>query len=194
MRALPVKRPSLAAGAAALLALASRTSAAGRAQSISLHDAIALAEQHNPDFKSTGYDVMAAEGAMVQASLLPNPSFEIGALARAVKPVQGPVPTQFGVNFTVPISGRVGVAKDSAEAALDAAKQTREQARRQLTFDVQTAFVALQLQQLLESFAEQDQKGFHQELDLNELRYKDGKISFGVKGNLNRHTVTVTPL
>jgi outer membrane protein, heavy metal efflux system len=148
-------------------------------RSISLADAIALSAQHNPDFRSTGYDVRAAQGAVVQASVLPNPSILLAANGRGTSPLVGPTPNQFGVNFTVPIGGKISAATQAAEAALDAAKSTREAARRTLLLNVQTAFVAVQLDQLLLSFARDDQAGFHKELDINELRYKDGKISFG---------------
>ena len=148
-------------------------------RSIGLSDAIQLAVLHNPDFRSTGYDVTAAEGAVVQASVLPNPSINIGSLGRQLKPFDGPVPGQFGINWTIPIGGKISAATSAAEALVDAAKGSREAAHRQLIFNVQTAFVTLQLQELLISFAKQDQIGFHKELDLNELRYKDGKIAFG---------------
>ncbi len=148
-------------------------------RSVNLADAIALAVQHNPDFRSTGYDVAAAQGAVVQASVLPNPSIEFGSFGRRLKPMDGPWPTQFGLGFTVPIGGKISAATDAAQATLDAAKATQEAARRQLLLNVQTAFVAVQLNQLLLSFALQDQTGFHKELDLNEIRYADGKIAFG---------------
>ena len=148
-------------------------------QKVTINEAIDLAVLHNPDFRSTGYDVTAAQGAVVQASVLPNPSIEVSSYGRPVKPLNGPVPTQFGLGFTVPIGGKISAATASAEAALDAAKATREAAHRQLIINVQTAFFTLQLNQLLLSFAQQDQTGFHKELDLNELRYKDGKIAFG---------------
>gem|GEM_PF-2541810 len=148
-------------------------------RSIGLPQAMELAVLHNPDFRSTGYDVTAAQGAVVQASVLPNPSINVGSLGRQLKPFNGPVPVQFGLGFTIPIGGKISAATAAAEGLLEAAKANREAAHRQLIFNVQTAFVTLQLQQLLSSFAKQDQIGFHEELDLNELRYKDGKIAFG---------------
>jgi len=159
-------------------------------RSISLADAIALSVQHNPDFRSTGYDVRAAQGAVAQASVLPNPSILLAANGRGTSPLVGPVPNQFGINFTVPIGGKISAATKAAEAALDAAKSTREAARRTLLLNVQTAFVAVQLDQLLLSFARDDQAGFHKELDLNEIRYKDGKISFGELLKLRIQAVT----
>jgi len=159
-------------------------------RSVSLAEALRLALEHNPDFRSTGYDVVAAQGAVVQASVLPNPAIELGSFARPVKPLNGPVPTQLGVEFTVPIGGRISAATAAAEASLDAAKATREAARRQLVFSVQSAFVTAQLNELLLSFAEQDQAGFHKELDLNELRYSDGKIAFGDLLKLRIQAVT----
>jgi cobalt-zinc-cadmium efflux system outer membrane protein len=173
--------------AAVLLAL---PAAAAPVRTISLADALKLAVENNPDFKSTNYDVRSAQGAVVQASVLPNPSLLVGSLVNPVKPIGGPVPNQFGLNFTIPVGGKISAATASAEAALDAAKATREGARRTLVFNVQTSFVALQLAQLLLDFAKQDQDGFHKELDLNEIRYKDGKIAFGDLLKLRIQAVT----
>jgi len=176
-----------AALCAVLLAL---PAAAASVRTISLADALKLALENNPDFRSTSYDVRAAQGAVVQASVLPNPSLLVGSLASPVKPFGGPVPNQFGLNFTIPVGGKISAATASAEAALDAAKATRESARRTLVFNVQTSFVAVQLGQLLLDFAKQDQDGFHKELDLNEFRYKDGKIAFGDLLKLRIQAVT----
>jgi cobalt-zinc-cadmium efflux system outer membrane protein len=183
----PPARATLRVVASILLAI---PALAEPVRAISLADAIALAVQHNPDFRSTGYDVRAAQGAVVQASVLPNPSILVSSLVTPVKPLGGPVPNQFGLNFTVPLGGKISAATAAAQAAFEAAKATREGAHRQLVFNVQTAFVAVQLDQLLLSFARQDQEGFHKELDLNELRYKDGKISFGDLLKLRIQAVT----
>jgi cobalt-zinc-cadmium efflux system outer membrane protein len=176
--------------AACCVALLALPAAAASVRTVSLADALKLALENNPDFKSTGYDVRSAQGAVVQASVLPNPSLLVGSLASPVKPLGGPVPNQFGLNFTIPVGGKISAATASAEAALDAAKATREGARRTLVFNVQTSFVALQLAQLLLDFAKQDRDGFHKELDLNELRYKDGKIAFGDLLKLRIQAVT----
>jgi len=148
-------------------------------KALSLHQAIALAFDHNPDFRSTGYDVVAAEGAVVQASVLPNPSFAVSANGALIKPLSPPLPNSVSLGWTIPIGGKISAATQAAQATLDATKATRIAAKRQLQLNVQTAFVTAQLNQALLSFAEQDKDGFHKELDLNELRYKDGKIAFG---------------
>src|SRR5471030_1475045 len=80
-------------------------------RSISLADAIALSVQNNPDFRSTGYDVRAAQGAVAQASVLPNPSILLAANGRGTSPLVGPVPNQFGINFTVHIGGKISAAR-----------------------------------------------------------------------------------
>ena len=170
--------------------LLARPAVAASMRTVSLGDALKLAALNNPDFRSTNYDVRSAQGAVVQASVLPNPSLLVGSLAAPLKPFGGPVPNQFGLNFTIPVGGKISAATASAEAALEAAKATREGARRTLVFNVQTSFVALQLAQLLLDFARQDQDGFHKELDLNELRYKDGKIAFGDLLKLRIQAVT----
>jgi outer membrane protein, heavy metal efflux system len=151
----------------------------GAVESLTLADAIRLAIEHNPDFRSTGYDVVSAQGAVVQASVLPNPSVFLYSIGRGFKPFQAPVPTQFGLTWTIPVGGKISAATDAAKATLASAKSTREANRRQLVVNVQTAFTTLLLDQAQRAFSEQDAEGFHRELDLNELRYKDGKIAFG---------------
>lgn len=148
-------------------------------ETVGLADAVRLALEHNPDFRSTGYDVAAAQGAVVQASVLPNPSVFLYTFGRGLSPLDAPLPTQFGVSWTLPVGGRISAATDAARASLDAARSTREAARRQLVVSVQTAFLTALLDRAQLEFSLKDQKGFQQELELNELRNKDGKIAFG---------------
>ncbi len=144
---------------------------------VTLAQAVQLALQHNPDFRSTGYDVMAARGAVVQASVLPNPGFYLGAMGIAQP--GAPVPNQFGLTWTIPIGGKISAATAAATASLSAAEATRQAAKQQLITSVQTAFVSLLLAESQLGFAKEDRAGFEKTLALNELRYKDGKIAFG---------------
>ncbi len=154
---------------------------------VTLPDAIRLALQHNPDYRSTGYDVKAAEGAVVQASVLPNPGLFVGAMGTAMP--GAPLPDQFGLTWTIPIGGKIAAATDAARASLASARSTEEAGKQALVVQVQTAFVSLLLAESQRDFAKEDQSGFHQTLELNELRYKDGKIAFGDLLKLRLQTV-----
>jgi outer membrane protein, heavy metal efflux system len=145
---------------------------------LSLPDAIHLALAHNPDSLTTDEDVRAARGAYVQSHALPNPALFVYALGKNLSPIDAPVPNQFGVTWTIPIGGKRGAGIAAAGAALDAAGATRIAARRQLELEVSIAFISVLLDQAQLDFAKQDQAGLHQAVDLDEIRYKDGKIAY----------------
>ena len=145
---------------------------------LSLPDAIQLALAHNPDSLTTDEDVRAAHGAEIQAHALPNPALFVYALGKNLSPLDAPVPNQFGVTWTIPIGGKRGAGIAAAGAALDAAAATRIATRRQLELAVETAFISVLLDQSQLDFAKQDQAGLHQAVDLDEVRYKDGKIAY----------------
>jgi outer membrane protein, heavy metal efflux system len=165
--------------AAVFLAASVPARAAEPRASITLAQAIELALQHNTDLRSSGQDVVSAHGALVQAGALPNPGLFVYSIGRQISPLAAPVPTQVGVTWTLPIGGKRGAGIASAEAGLSAAKATQAQVRQQLELNVVTAFVNVVLADALLQFALQDAAGFHQTLDLNEVRFKDGKIAFG---------------
>jgi outer membrane protein, heavy metal efflux system len=147
--------------------------------SVALEQAIQLALAHNTDSRSADEDVTSAGGALVQSRLLPNPSLFVSSLGRGVAPFMAPVPTQLGVTWTIPIGGKRAAGIDAARAAVDAARATRIGARRSVQLAVEKAFVAVLLDQAQLEFATLDEKGIHDALALNELRYKDGKIAYG---------------
>jgi cobalt-zinc-cadmium efflux system outer membrane protein len=146
---------------------------------LTLADAIALALRHNPDSLATDEDVRGAQGALVQSHALPNPSLFVGALGTNLSPIDAPIPNQVGVSWTIPIGGKRSAGIDSARAAVDAASATRVSSRRQLAFDVETAFIAVLEDQAQLDFAKEDQRGLRAAVDLDQIRYKDGKIAYG---------------
>ncbi len=168
-----------AVAALAALSLAGSAGADPPVHLLTLPDAVSLAQAHNPDFRSTEYDVAAAQGVVVQASVLPNPYVDLASYGTVLKAPGVQAPTQLGIGWTIPIGGKISAATQSAQAALEAARATRIAARRQLIITTEMAFTALQLALTQLTFARGDREGFHKELDLNELRYKDGKIAFG---------------
>ena len=167
---------SLVSGAAA--AAPPGTTAPGGITVLTLTDAVKLALAHNPDSLSTDEDVRAASGALVQAHALPNPSAFLYVLGNRISPFDSPVPNQYGLTWTIPIGGKRAAGISAARAALDAATATRAGSRHQLAFDVESAYVAVLLDQSQLDFAHQDQAAIHQALDVNEIRAKDGKIAF----------------
>ena len=159
-------------------AVGSARAAEGETQ-VTLAQVVALALAHNTDLRSSGQDVASARGAAVQAGALPNPGVFVGALGSRISPLGAPVPSQFGVTWTLPIGGKRSAGIAAAEATLSAAKATSAGVRQQLELNVATGFVNVLLAQALLSFTRSDQQAFGQTLELNELRYQDGKIAFG---------------
>jgi cobalt-zinc-cadmium efflux system outer membrane protein len=161
---------------------------------VSLEQAIQLALTHNTDSRSADEDVASAGGALVQSRLFSNPALFISTLGRGTSPLQSPTPNQYGLTWTLPLGGKRGAGIDAAQAGLDAAKTTRIAARRQVEVAVEKAFVAVLLDQAQLAFAHDDEKGIHDALALNELRYKDGKIAYGdvLKLRLSARTVEDT--
>lgn len=146
---------------------------------LTAQQAIRLALLHNPDSRSADQDVVAARGAVTQAKVLPNPSIFISALGYDVSPFQGPIPNQYGVTWTIPIGGKRAASIAAARADVGAAQASRVSTRRQLALAVETQFVRVLLDRSLLAFARENQQTFQQSVTINELRYKDGKISFG---------------
>ena len=164
---------------AAVGLLSTTARAAEPIRSLTLDQAIQLALAHNPDSQSADEDVASAGGALVQSRLLPNPSLFVSSLGRSLSPLDGPIPTQIGLTFTIPIGGKRAAGIEAAQATVDAAWATRVAARRQVALTVEKAFVAVLLAQAQLEFAAQDQDGIRQSFELNDLRYRDGKIAFG---------------
>ncbi len=160
------------------VAWAGPTAAPAALTAISLPDAIRIARERNPDSLSAEEDVHAARGALVQSRALENPSLFVYRIGENLSPVDSPMPNQFGVSWTIPIGGKRGAGIAAANAAVAAAEGTRGAFRHQLALDVETAFIAVLLDQSLLDFAKQDQAGLHEAVQLDELRNKDGKIAY----------------
>jgi len=181
-----------------IVAVVASRSAPAHAQaplkSVTQEQVLQLALAHNTDSRSADEDVTSAGGALVQSRLLPNPSLFVSSLGRGVSPFMGPVPTQLGLTWTIPLGGKRAAGIDAARAAVDAARGTRIAARRSVQIAVEKAFVAVLLDQAQLEFATLDEKGIHDALALNELRYKDGKIAYSdvLKLRLQARTVEDT--
>ena len=163
----------------ALVQAATAEPVATPAQTVTLAQTVALALAHNTDLRSSGEDVASAKGALVQAGALPNPGIFAYSFTRGIRPLEAPVPSQFGVTWTLPIGGKRAAGIAAAGATLSASRATSVAVRQQLELNVATGFVNVLLSQALLAFARDDQQAFAKTLDLNELRYKDGKISYG---------------
>lgn len=161
-----------------LLLAAARAATAGQSQ-VTLPQLVALALEHNTDLRSARQDLTSAHGALVQSTALPNPVFSVGILGTQISSPGTPLPNNYAASWTVPIGGKRGAGIAAASSAYAAAQSTTLAVRGQLELNAATAFVGVLLAQTLLSFAKSDQRDFRQTLELNELRYRDGKIAWG---------------
>ncbi len=170
---------ALAAWVGSSLFVPSALSAQAGVKRLTVAEAVRLALLHNPDSRSAEQDVASARGAVTQAELLPNPALFISALDTNISPADAPLPNQFGLTWTLPIGGKRAATIASARSEVGAAQASQAAARRELALQVESAFVQLLLDQALLEFAKQDQQTFEQSVQINEVRYADGKIAYG---------------
>jgi cobalt-zinc-cadmium efflux system outer membrane protein len=158
---------------------------------LSLDDALTM-------FKTRGFQlliadaaVMNAEGVAQAASAVPNLGLNAsyGRVfnydASQVCPNGGCSPNAYGIGLSDnaliedSLSGKRGLRKDVARAALAAAKMNRQDAERNLTFQVKSAYV--QVVQALDTldFQLEAQKSNIATLELNQHRYDKGAINEG---------------
>jgi outer membrane protein, heavy metal efflux system len=109
-----------------------RTTAADTRQTLSLDDALSLAEQHNPQLKVSAALVEGAEGAVLSAKARPNPNLTVGSLGYQRAIVQGSVPGMlhgFTINQPVELPQlrrtRINTAEIGRESSLYALSETR---------------------------------------------------------------------
>lgn len=146
---------------------------------LTLSGAVKLALRRGPDSRAADLAVESARGALLQASLLPNPSFTVATNGVEISPAAAPIPNQVSLEWPIPIGGKRGAGIDAARAGLDAAQASRRATRRQAVLAVESAFVTVLLDRAQLAFERKSRAQFRQSLALNELRYKDGKIAFG---------------
>ncbi len=160
---------------------------------LSFDDALTL-------FKTRGFQlliadaaVMNAEGVAQAASAVPNLGvnasygrlFDYNAGTVCPPGVSGCSANSYGIGLTDnaaiedSLSGKRGLRKDVARAALAAAKMNRQDAERNLTFQVKSAYV--QVVQALDTldFQLEAQKSNVATLELNQHRYDKGAINEG---------------
>jgi cobalt-zinc-cadmium efflux system outer membrane protein len=88
------------------------------------------------------------------------------------------LPNLVGFTWTNPRGGKRPAAIAGAMADADGARATRTATRRQLAFDVQSAFIATLRDAAALDFAKQDRAGIEEARQLEEIRYQDGKIAY----------------
>lgn len=171
--------------ALSLLLLAAAQAAAAP---LSLADAIALAERQGFDALEAEQTVRSAEADLSAARRLVNPLFS-GSYVRSsgVAVAPGETTTAWGYGLGLGdqgtiegiVSGKRSLRVRQAEATLGSARESREDALRQVRFQVAQAFYAVLTAQASEGVAREVAGSFARALDLVETRFRYGAVSEG---------------
>ncbi|HLX09895.1 MAG TPA: TolC family protein [Thermoanaerobaculia bacterium] len=142
--------------------------AAGTITSLSLQQALALAQRGNPGLRAQAATVESTRAGEVTAALRPNPTFS-----------NGTVDFTGGLAWTFERGGKRRRRIDSARLATAGAERDYQDARRTLVETVRTTFAAALLARGNLRAAEDNLKNFQQVEDLNRIRYDKGEIAGG---------------
>lgn len=149
MRTVPLSVKSgvavFGAAAAVLLLLSSAPSSAAEPMGITLNDAVRAALARHPDLEAFGYELQAAEGRMLQASLPPNPEVEVevvnvGALATGAAPAE----SSAGLSQAFELGGKRPARVEKARAERRVVEADYGRLRLDLVASVRRAFAELQ--------------------------------------------------
>jgi cobalt-zinc-cadmium efflux system outer membrane protein len=152
---------------------------------ITLDEAIQLALQHNHNLLAARTTIQQSQADETTANLRPNPTLFadweylplFSPSAQNSQYLHDSTEADLGLGYLIE---RGKKRQHRLQAAKDITAQTRSLVadnERNLTFNVASLFVNVQLAESTLELAEQDLKSFQQTVDLGEIRYKAGAIS-----------------
>jgi cobalt-zinc-cadmium efflux system outer membrane protein len=175
---------SMAAACLAFLASA-KAEEPSSASKITLDDAIRIALQRNHDLRATRTTIAQSQADERTAGLRPNPTFSAswGNLPLAPKPAEGygtnirdSSSVDLGLSYEFEL-GRRGRRMDAAKAATAVTKSQVAKSELDISFQVASQFVNVQLAESNVELAEENLKSFQQAVDLAQMQYKSGGAS-----------------
>lgn len=171
-------RIRIAVFAAALLC-GHRAALAQEPARITLREALAFALQHNPDLAAFGKERSAAEAAVLQAGVLPNPVLEIAGdnLRNARKAEAGDRTASFQIGQLIELGGKREARMRSAEAGRQLANWDYEAKRIEVLAAVAQRFVDLLAAQERDRLAGESLALARQVADTVGRRVQAGKVS-----------------
>ena len=173
-------------------------------ENLSLDEAVRIFRAHGYDLLLADSQVSSAEGDLVSAAAIPNPTYSAGgsytfetyrghSYSHGGPPNGSPLADPNNPHVTTPwggyvtlgdgnaledaISGKRGLRKRVAMAALAASRLGRADAERQLEFQVKSQYIAALLARDLLDFATEIQKGTTQTYELMHVRLLAGAVS-----------------
>ncbi len=145
--------------------------------SLSLDEALQLALRQNPTVRAQQAALVSTKAGEITAALRPNPTMNF--LAEQFKPGQTQLDTQYTVNVGQPIElgGKRGRRIDSARAATQVANYQLEDIRRQIVFQVKSAFAGALIAREQVALAQENIKTLDDTERIQRLRAEKGDIS-----------------
>jgi cobalt-zinc-cadmium efflux system outer membrane protein len=107
---------------------------------VSLEDCLRYAESRSAALRAAEARWEAARAGILAAVSLPDPVVSYGYFLEEVETRVGPQRERFGVRQTLPLFGKIGLARGAAEAAASAAHERYRAARLALAVEVTTAY------------------------------------------------------
>ena len=152
-------------GTAMLLALLGPPAGA-QVRSLTLADALALAEQRNPALQAQAQSVESVRAGEITAGLRPNPTLQNDTSSATV-----------GVYQELEIGGKRRGRLDSARLATSISRSDLADARRTLIFGVRQAFAGALLAKADLALAQENLASFQKVVDLNRMKLEKGALS-----------------
>jgi outer membrane protein, heavy metal efflux system len=140
--------------------------AAEQIRTLTLAQALGLAEQQNPALQAQAQVIESSRANEITAGLRPNPTFQNDTTSATV-----------GVYQEFEIGGKRRARLDSARLATSISQTDLADARRTLVFNVRQAFVNALLASANLALAGENVAGFQKVIDVNRLRLQKGALS-----------------
>lgn len=150
------------------------------AQNHSLNDALALTLLNNPQLNSYSYEMRAADARTLQASLYPNPGFDV-----ETENIGAPrfSQTTFMLSQLIELGGKRKARLHFAQRERDRVALDYEVMKRQLYVDTTLLFIEALIQQQKLTFLEETLKTLQEFSPIVEKRIKAGKASIIEESN-----------
>jgi cobalt-zinc-cadmium efflux system outer membrane protein len=150
------------------------------AEEVTLEEALTLFYKNNYDILISRYEIDKSYGDVIGARLIPNPSFSfsgIGIQAKGGLRRSDDTQLTYGINQLIELGGKRRFRTETATAALEATKLSRQDTIRNLLIGFYAVFYNLQLDQLNIDFAQYDLERFDKIQEVAEKRFDAGFLS-----------------
>lgn len=158
--------------------------AAGAQGALTLEQAVSEALENNLDLLARRYEVSLAEAQRITAGLRPNPILSVGGdhldlLGTGYDAINNAGPQEFSIrtDFVFERGSKRRRRLEVAEAGVDVARLNLLDATRRLIFEVQGAFIDLQLAKENLELTRQSLEALNEIVRINEARLRSGELA-----------------